>query len=38
VLDRRQHGADAPLTDDRRHHQPVDLALRSRGLAVIISR
>ncbi|HTO11279.1 MAG TPA: adenylate/guanylate cyclase domain-containing protein [Candidatus Binatia bacterium] len=37
VLDRRYDGSAAPLTADRRH-LPTDQALRTRGLAVIISR
>ena len=36
VLDRR-HG-DSPRASDRRHHQPVDQALRARGLAIIIQQ
>jgi hypothetical protein len=38
VLDRRHDGEGAPRDADRRHHQPVDHALRTRGLAVIIAR
>jgi len=37
VLDRRHQGEGTPLAADRRH-LPIDQALRSRGLAVIISR
>jgi class 3 adenylate cyclase/tetratricopeptide (TPR) repeat protein len=38
VLDRRHDGGGAPRVGDRRHRQPIDQALRARGLAVIISQ
>jgi class 3 adenylate cyclase/tetratricopeptide (TPR) repeat protein len=38
VLDRRHAEASAPGAADRRHHHPIDQALRARGLAVVISR
>jgi class 3 adenylate cyclase/tetratricopeptide (TPR) repeat protein len=39
VLDRRHDAAgSSERPDDRRHHQPIDRALRTRGLAVILQR